>query len=433
VLISTVGRRGFAPLPPGARDLLPSALRRRRALTERLLAIFGGWGYEAVATPSVEYFEVFGRGLSERERGRCVRFISPGSGELVTLRADVTPQIARLAGQRLGERLRGGESLRLAYAADVVRLPEGPRAAAEHHQVGVELIGDGSPAADAELLELAHSVLVDLGVTGARFDLAHVGIARALLDALELAPEDRDDLVARLGRKDAGAVASLLDDVAAAPGLRAAVLALIELYGSPEVLTSARERLPLASVHAAIDELIGVIARVREDAPAVAAALSVDLGEVRGFDYYSGLRVRVWLPGSPQPVVLGGRYDHLVGHYGVDAPATGFAIELDALDAALSAGLSEDERGCESGLLVAVDPGAGAAAGALAARLAEDARGSGEPVRVASALPFASAKRVAVRTGAQRIIQVTVDDGRPRCASWRRAEAGRWQQESEVR
>ena len=121
--------------PRGARDLLPPACRRRRELVRGLVDTFERWGYEPVATPLVESFETLGRGLSEADRARCVRFIEAGSGELVALRSDVTPQIARMIARRLGGELAADAVHRFCYAADVVRQPTAEREQTEHHQV----------------------------------------------------------------------------------------------------------------------------------------------------------------------------------------------------------------------------------------------------------------------------------------------------------
>ena len=144
-------------LPRRPRDLRPPAARRRARLTGALLATLDRWGYDPVVTPAIEYFAVFGRWLAERDRQRCVRFIEAGTGELVTLRSDITPQIARLTELRLGERLAAGEVLRLCYAAEVVRLDDGARehgaarGQAEHHQVGAVLLGGDGPQGQAGL------------------------------------------------------------------------------------------------------------------------------------------------------------------------------------------------------------------------------------------------------------------------------------------
>ena len=171
-------------LPRGARDLLPPACRQRQLVTEGLLGTFERWGFERIAPPSVEYFEVIGRGLGREERERCVRFIEAESGEVVSLRPDVTPQVARVVAQRLSAEPGRRRSHRLTYAADVVRVPDRRRDSAELHQAGVELIGEGSPVADAEMVAMAHEALSEAGLPEFRLDLAHTGIVRAALRGL---------------------------------------------------------------------------------------------------------------------------------------------------------------------------------------------------------------------------------------------------------
>lgn len=410
----------FAPLPPGARDLLPPVLGRRRALTERLLGIFESWGYEQVATPAVEYFEVFGRGLTEGERQRCLRFIAPGDGEVVALRSDVTPQIARLVAQHLGDRLAAGELLRLSYAADVIRAPLRAGEAAEEHQVGVELIGDVSAGADAELIALGHEALVAAGVEGLVLDLAHVGVAGALLDELDLEDADRRALITRLARKDLAGIDGILAAAGRAPAARAAALALARLHGGVDVLGEARRRLgavasgPLAEVEAAVEALSAV-------APAVLDRLTLDLGEVRGHDYYSGLRLRGWAPGASRPLLRGGRYDRLLRRYGVDAPATGLVIDLDVA-LGLSQETANDRR--RGACLIAAeggDPGLRAIADAEARR----ARARGLRAWVEPGLDRAGAEAVAARVGAEHVITVAAGDtDEAKVRRWRRRDGG---------
>ncbi|MCA9711608.1 MAG: ATP phosphoribosyltransferase regulatory subunit, partial [Myxococcales bacterium] len=189
-------------LPRGATDRLPAACRRRRALTEGLLSTFEAWGYEPVSTPALEYFEVLARGLSEADRRQCIRFIGTGSGELITLRADVTPQIARMVAQRWGAEMPADAVHRLSYAAEVLRQPSPAREQCEIHQVGIELLGDDDPSADAEVVALADASLRAVGLAEFRLDLAHTRVARGLLQALQLSPELEAEAHARLARKD---------------------------------------------------------------------------------------------------------------------------------------------------------------------------------------------------------------------------------------
>ena len=327
----------FNPLPIGARDLLPATAKRRRALTDTLLAGFDRWGYREVTPPLIEYYEVLGRGLGSDQRERCVRFIEAGTGELVALRSDVTPQIARMVAQRVGGSVEPGDGLRLSYAATLVRLPSGHDDRAELHQIGVEYVGDPRPTADAELIGLADATLTGLGCEAHRFDLSHTGVVRDALAALAVAPRLEPMLRAALARKDQAELVAVLREAGCSAPVTEAFAALADLYGPPELLGDARERLAPLGVDAALEHLSAVVESVEREHPSVGPRLLIDLGEARGFDYYTGLRVRVWAPGSSGPLVRGGRYDDLLGRYGASLPATGLAFDLDALEDVLAA------------------------------------------------------------------------------------------------
>lgn len=331
----------FNPLPIGARDLLPSEARRRRVLTDSLLASFERWGYREVVPPLLEYDEVLGRGLGSDERERCVRFIEAGTGQLVALRSDVTPQIARMVAQRVGGTVMADDAMRLCYAATLVRLPSGRHDRAELHQVGIEHVGDPEPTADAELIGLADAALVELGLRDHRFDLSHTGIVRdalaRLLAGRGTAPTIERELLDHLARKDRDGLAQLLDELGIEPATARAFTSLAELHGPPSLLQEAAGIAVQLGAGAALERLTEVVAAVEREHPDTHARLLVDLGEVRGFDYYTGVRLRVWAPGVGGPVVRGGRYDDLVGRYGAGLPATGLALDLDALDLALCA------------------------------------------------------------------------------------------------
>ncbi len=371
-------RGGGLGLPRGARDLLPQAARRRRELVAALLGELERWGYAQVETPLVEYDAIHGRGLGEHERARSVRFIEPGSGEVVVLRSDVTPQIARVLGRRAGGELAEHGPVRLAYAASIVQQPRDPGEQLETHQVGVELVGEPPPWGDGELVALCAALLRRVGLVGARIDLAHGQFARQLLRRLGTTSAVRIAARDALARKDSAAVVATLvgGGVPAEDAARAA--SLCERFGGPEVLVAAATELGgMAPVEplAHLEQTIAVVAAIDQDA---AAAILVDLGEVRGFDYYTGVRLRVWGEGVPRPIVRGGRYDDLLGRYGSPRAATGFAIDLDALELALDhAGSPARESYSVGGLAVACLATAGAELRHEAAILAAAARGRG--------------------------------------------------------
>lgn len=401
-----------AVLPRGARDLLPEAARRRRRITDALLGAFDRWGYDLVVTPAIEYFEVFGRWLAEADRQRCVRFIEAGTGELVTLRSDITPQIARLAAQQLGERLAAGEAVRLCYAADVVRLSEGADGQGERHQVGVELLGDDDDGvdADAELIVLADAALQAAGVVGAKIELADVAIARG---ALERIPPtfDREALHGLLARKDIGGVERLVAAMPVREAARRGLRLLCELFGPPAILGQVPEDIRAAWpwLAARLDRIEAVLARVRAQAPALAERLLVDLGEVRGHDYYTGLRLRAWAPGSSRPLVVGGRY----------AGGAGFAVELDALESSLDHA-SPAGRERAGGVLVATADRSATARAAADARAGAE-RAAGRRSWVQAGLGLAAAQAAAAQ--ADRLVYI---DGDGQAHTWSQGQPGAW-------
>ncbi|NVB42062.1 ATP phosphoribosyltransferase regulatory subunit [Pseudenhygromyxa sp. WMMC2535] len=428
----------FNPLPTGARDGLPGPTRRRRAVSEGLLRTFEAWGYREVAPALLEYFEVLGRGLDDAMRERCVRFIEAGTGELIALRSDVTPQIARMVAQRVGGSVQAGDAMRLCYAATLVRLPAGHYDRAELHQVGVEYVGDGSPEADAELIGLADEALRGQGCATHRFDLAHTGVIRGMLAELELPPAAERELRGRLARKDREGLSAALERWGVRGKVGEAAASLCDLHGEPKLLAAAERKLaPLGpGVGEAVARLRAVVAALAAEHPGVHERLLVDLGEVRGFDYYTGMRLRVWAPGSSEPVVRGGRYDDMLARYGASLPATGFAVDLDALEEALlAAGVSVEGEQALAARMVAIAPPPKRASKALRAQLraeaaaeARGARARGLRAWIDTELGLEAAQAMADRRDAARLSWLRVDGREIVRERWRRRASG-WRQE----
>jgi ATP phosphoribosyltransferase regulatory subunit len=412
----------FNPLPIGARDLLPSEARRRRVLTSSLLASFERWGYREVVPPLLEYDEVLGRGLGPEERERCVRFIEAGTGQLVALRSDVTPQIARMVAQRVGGSVMADDAMRLCYAATLLRLPSGRHDRSELHQVGIEYVGDAEPTADAELIGLADAALVELGLREHRFDLSHTGVVRAALARLlagrNAAPTIERELLDHLARKDRDGLAQLLDELGIEAATARAFTSLAELHGPPQLLQEAAGVAEQLGAGAALERLTEVVATVEREHPETHARLLVDLGEVRGFDYYTGVRLRVWAPGVGGPVVRGGRYDDLVGRYGAGLPATGLALDLDALDQALCAAqLSQQGQPGQPGMSACMVATCARSLGreldaalrAAAVGEAGAARERGLRSWIEREPDLEHAQRLAERRGAERLTWIDID------------------------
>jgi ATP phosphoribosyltransferase regulatory subunit len=321
-------------LPTGVRDFLPRAAARRRDIAERLLAVFEQWGFERIITPMFECADVLERGLGSGARAAALRFVEPTSGEVVALRPDITPQIARIAATRLGDI---GGPLRLCYEGAVMRLHEGPRGQREVLQAGVELIGAAPPAGDAEALALAAAALSSTRIGELRLDVGHVGLARHALGSVADV-EARRAVEAALFKKDRDGIARAAADCPAP--IREVLEALPSLYGAPKDVLARARSLPLpGEVAASIDNVAHVLEQTRDHvAEDLHAGITVDLGEVRGFDYYTGIRFSGYAAGAGEAVLQGGRYDGLLERYGRGARATGFAVDVEAVARAQCAG-----------------------------------------------------------------------------------------------
>lgn len=347
-------------LPSGVRDYLPVAAARRRGLAASVAAELERWGYRGIQTPIYEYDEVLRRGMGQRVQ--AMRFVEPASGEVVALRPDLTPQVARLVATRMHDE---PGPVRLYYQGSVVRLDESRH---EIFQIGVELIDAPQPGGDLEVVALAEAALDAAGIHDRTVDLGHAAVVRAALAGLDRDARATVELHAALIKKDASRVAELAAATALPAPQRQLLTALPTLYGGSEVLARARTLVTTAEARAALDELEVLCRRLA--ALGAAERLSVDLGEVRGFDYYTGTRFALYAAGSGGALASGGRYDGLVANYGRPARAAGFALDVDRVAELLK------RRGIEAprqtgGVLVAGEPVA-------VARLAAELRRGGE-------------------------------------------------------
>ncbi len=303
-------------LPDGVVDHPPA---RAGALARRLRVIDDALdraGYARVFTPTFELLDVLEPGLGEIAKRAVFRVVDPASGEVVVLRPDFTAQVARMVSARLAERVR---PLRLSYSGRVARArdPLGRDLfSRDLFQTGVELIGADAAWADVEILALALDVFARLR-TPVTIAIGHAAFVDCLLPPGANERKVRD----ALAEKDAAAVQRL------AP----AVAPLLDLYGDHAVLDEARRVLADApeAVGAAIDRLETLADAVERVAPN--ARLTFDLGEQRSLGYYTGPFFHGYVEGAPDAVLSGGRYDRLLGRFGSDEPAIGFAIDVGAL------------------------------------------------------------------------------------------------------
>ena len=318
----------LAEVPPGSQDLLADDVRRRRRVQAAWFALAEHFGYDEVIPPTFEYEDVFTRAGGPELAARLIRFVDR-DGRRVALRADFTSAIARIVATKLSS---APMPLRLCYAGKVYRQErEGGGRRRETFQLGAELIGDASPAADVEILRLCIRVLHDLGIHDFQINLGDVRFVRPLLDGLGETDAERIRLA--VDRKDRAALAAHARGVGTSTEARTALAELPRLIGRAEVL-------PRAGAVAMDEEARRAIRGLESCnellSPTERAHVVYDLGEIRGLHYYTGAQWEVFVGGVGRAVGFGGRYDHLLGLYGAARPAVGFALETDVLADVLS-------------------------------------------------------------------------------------------------
>ncbi len=311
-------------LPDGIEEVLPEEAARIEAARRQLLDLFACWGYDLVITPHIEYLESLLTGAGHDLELQTFKMIDQLSGRMLGLRADITPQVARIDAHTLGAE---GPS-RLCYCGSVLHtLPRPLSTARSLIQLGAELYGDASSASDIEVMSLMLETLTACQVKGVHLDIGHVGIYRGLVQAAGLDEVAERALFDALQRKAVDEVRVLTAQIGQA-SLAAMLCSLVELSGGTEVLERAHALLDGApeSVMAALDDLSEIAQTLSRRYPGV--PLYFDLGELRGYHYHTGVVFAAFVPGVGQSVAQGGRYDDIGRDFGRARPATGFSTDL---------------------------------------------------------------------------------------------------------
>ena len=314
-------------LPEHVCDVLPAEARRVEELRRDLLDAARGYGFELVMPPLLEHLESLLSGTGRELDLKTFKLVDQLSGRTLGVRADTTPQVARVDAHLLNRR----GVARLCYCGPVLHArPSGLRGTREPLQFGAEIYGHGGLEADLEVQELALDALQRAGVPGVTVDL---GDARIMRGVLAGAHADAATVVAlheALAGKDAGAVSALAQGFAAETG--AALQAMLRLYGGAEVLPAARAALPMhAPVRAALDDLEWLASHLRHTHPQVGVGFV--LADVGGYAYYSGARFSIYATGAIDALVRGGRYDEVGAVFGRNRPAVGFSLDVKELAA----------------------------------------------------------------------------------------------------
>jgi ATP phosphoribosyltransferase regulatory subunit len=319
-------------LPEYVEDILPLEAARIERLRRALLDLFAVHGYQLVMPPLLEYVDSLLTGTGHDLDLRTFKLVDQLSGRMLGVRADITPQVARIDAHLLN---RSGVT-RLCYAGSVLHtLPSDMNRTREPLQIGAEVYGHRGVESDIEVERLMLQAMEQCGVRDRYLDLGHVAVFRALMRRGRISAQLESDLFRAMQAKDTPGLRALTRKLDHAT--REALSALPDLYGGREVLRTAARRLP---AHAEIRQALRELGRIA-DALADMARIRFDLAELRGYHYHSGVVFAAYAQGWRDALARGGRYDEVGKAFGRARAATGFSMDLRELASAQPDGQSK--------------------------------------------------------------------------------------------
>lgn len=320
-------------LPEYIEDVLPAEAARIESLRRTLLDLFKVHGYQYVIPPMLEYMESLITGVGHDLDLATFKVVDQLTGRLMGVRADMTPQAARLDAHLLNHQ----GTTRLCYAGSVLRTkPDGLAQTREPLQVGAELYGHAGIASDIEIQRLLIKALRAIGIDQVQLDFSHVNVFGSLIESSHIDAQLEQALYAALQSKDQSSVSALARDLSATT--REALLHLTELNGDQAVLAKAARVLPTTP---AITDALLSLQQVADGLRDLDVSVSFDLSELRGYHYHSGVVFAAYAKGYKGPLALGGRYDEVGQAFGRARAATGFSLDLRGVVTALPPAVPE--------------------------------------------------------------------------------------------
>ena len=317
-------------LPEGISEVLPEQAAHLEGLRRNLLDTFACWGYQLVIPPFVDYLDSLLTGSGHDLDLQTFKLTDQLSGEMLGVRADMTPQVARIDAHNLKHEW----PTRLCYTGTVLHTLGDPlEKTRSPMQIGAELYGHEGIDSDYEVIQLMLEMLALSGAQNVHLDLGHVGIYRALAEQANLDAQQESELFDVLQRKARTELAELLTELAISEDLKADFNALPKLNGDQNILAAAATKLKTASaaIDAAIADLQTIAAKLAKDYPSL--TVSFDLAELRGYHYHTGMVFAAFVPTIGKEIARGGRYDNIGAVFGRARPATGFSADLKVLAA----------------------------------------------------------------------------------------------------
>tara|TARA_R110002095_G_scaffold107847_2_gene94530 strand:- start:2692 stop:3897 length:1206 start_codon:yes stop_codon:yes gene_type:complete len=316
-------------LPDGVKEILPAEARQIEAFRRKLLNLFDSWGYDLVMPPMIEYLESLLTGTGNDLALNTFKVTDQLTGRMMGLRADTTPQVARIDAHSLNQQ----GPTRLCYANSVLHtVPANMLTGRSPMQIGAELYGHAGVASDIEVISLMLEALQQAQLNQPlTLDLGHVGIYRVLANKAALSADDQAELFALLQKKSLTELNALLAKLSLTDQCCSAFRLLSSLNGGEDTIAKARQLLlpDYPEMAPVLDDLELIATAISQRFPAV--SLYFDLGELRGYNYHTGVVFAVYIPSYGQPLAKGGRYDEIGKVFGRARPATGFSGDLKVL------------------------------------------------------------------------------------------------------
>ena len=319
-------------LPDGINESLPDEAEKLEALRRHLIDLYATWGYRLVMSPLVEYLESLRVGMGTQLDLQTFKITDQLNGRMMGVRADITPQVARIDAHRLSKGDKNAGVNRLCYMGTVLRTRSEEQGGSRSPvQVGAELFGHAGIESDFEIISLMLETLHSLDVNDLVLDLGHVGIASGLADHAKLDNQQKEDYFDMLARKSIPEIEKWVAEQKLSLSISEMLLALPLLSGSTDVIKSASSKLKSAgkSVLDALDHLQNICDLLGSTFPDL--KLHIDLAEMRGYAYHTGIMYMVYLPGRGTCIAQGGRYDGIGEAFGNSRPAIGFSTDLRTL------------------------------------------------------------------------------------------------------
>lgn len=325
-------KRKLLHTPEGVRDIYNMECARKLILQDNLHNLLKKYGYHAIETPTFEFFDIFSREIGTTPSKDLYKFFDR-EGNTLVLRPDMTPSVARCVAKYYGDE---EFPVRLCYMGNTfINNSSYQGRLKENTQLGAELVGDNSVAADAEILALVVNALKTAGLQEFQIGVGHVGFFRGLVEAAELEEELEQELITLIANKNFFGVEEVIDSLQLSDVLRELFSMLGSLCMTDDMLKRAQE---LSQEFPTILQALERLEALRQilSCYGVEKYISIEPGMLSSYHYYTGMIFAGYTFGSGEPIVKGGRYDHLMDYFGKQAPAIGFAVVIDQLLAALS-------------------------------------------------------------------------------------------------